>query len=308
MTHESSQLKSPTLIFFVVALTVFASEALVMLLFNVLPPLSPLGAAFADALLLVLLILPALHFFLFRPMVAHIRERGKIEEILHKNEEEQFKIMIRASLDGFWITDARGHFQEVNDAYCHMLDYSREALLSMDISGVEAIESPEETVRRIGKLLETGSDCFETRHRRRDGSILDVEVSANYSNLDGGRIYCFLRDITKRKQAERELRDAKVAAEEALKKLEVSAQSMRVLSRTIEEDVTERRRAEEELRLSAQILNSISDTIFLLDPDGNFVYLNEAAWRTRGYTREEMMGMTCARSMCLNITCCWRRA
>lgn len=145
MAHESSRLKSPALIFFVIALTVFASEALVMLLFNVLPPLSPLGAAFADALLLVLLISPALYFFLFRPMVAHIRERVKIEETLHKNEEEQFKIMIRASLDGFWITDTRGNFLEVNDACCHMLGYSREALLKMEVSDIEAIETQEET-------------------------------------------------------------------------------------------------------------------------------------------------------------------
>ncbi len=57
------------------------------------------------------------------------------------------------------------------------------------------------------------------------------------------------------------------------------------------EDITERKHAEDELKLSAQILNSISDTVFLIDLQGNFVYLNEAAWNTRGYTREEMMGM-----------------
>ncbi len=390
--HELPRIKSPALLLFVIALTVFASEAMVMLLLNAFPPLSPLGAAFADAMLLVLLISPALYFLLFRPMVAHIRERGKIEEILHKNEEEQFKVMIRASLDGFWITDARGHFLEVNDASCRMLGYSREALLSMDLSGVEAIETQDETARHIDKLLDVGSDCFETRHRCRDGRILDIEVSANYSNLHGGRIYCFLRDITERKQAEQALQNAKLAAEEALKHLEESTQSLRVLSRAIEqspvvnvitdvngaiqyvnprfyevtgysaaevigenprvlnsgvqtvefyeelwatitsgqewrgemcnkkkngelfweyasispvrndkgeitqfiaikEDITERRRAEEELKLHAQILNSISDTVFLLDLKGNFVYLNEAAWKTRGYTRDEMMSM-----------------
>ena len=56
-------------------------------------------------------------------------------------------------------------------------------------------------------------------------------------------------------------------------------------------DITGRKQAEDELKLSAQLLNSTSDTVFLLDPDGNFVYLNEAAWKSRGYTRGEMMGM-----------------
>jgi len=56
-------------------------------------------------------------------------------------------------------------------------------------------------------------------------------------------------------------------------------------------NITERKQAEDELKLSAQLLNSTSDTVFLLDPDGNFVYLNEAAWKSRGYTWDELMVM-----------------
>jgi diguanylate cyclase (GGDEF)-like protein/PAS domain S-box-containing protein len=242
-------LKSPALIFLVVALSVFISEALVMLLLHFLPQQSFFLEAAIDATLLVGLISPTLYYFLFLPMAIHIRERQRTEDTLLKNKEEQFKIMIRASLDGFWITDMRGRFLEANNAYCQMMCYSQAELLNMGVSDVEVMETPEEIARHIGKLLETGSDRFETRHRRKDGSILDIEVSTNYSNFDGGRIYSFLHDITERKHAE------------------------------------------EELKLSAQLLNSISDTIFLLDPAGNFVYLNEVAWTSRGYTREEMMGM-----------------
>ena len=56
-------------------------------------------------------------------------------------------------------------------------------------------------------------------------------------------------------------------------------------------DITKRKQTEEELRLRAQMLDSASDTIFVLDLDGNFVYLNEAAWKSRGYTLNEMMGI-----------------
>jgi diguanylate cyclase (GGDEF)-like protein/PAS domain S-box-containing protein len=242
-------LKSPALIFLAVALSVFISEALVMLLLHFLPRQSLLLEAVTDATLLVVLISPTLYYFLFLPMVTHIREPQLAEDTLLKNKEEQFKIMIRASLDGFWITDARGRFLEVNNAYCQMMGYSQEELLSMGVSDVEAIETQEDTLLHIGKLLATGSDRFETRHRCKDGRILNIEASANYSNVNGGRIYCFLRDITERKHAE------------------------------------------EELKLSEQILNSITDTVFLLDLDGNFVYMNAAAWKSRGYTQEEMMGM-----------------
>ena len=59
----------------------------------------------------------------------------------------------------------------------------------------------------------------------------------------------------------------------------------------IMEDINERKRAQEELQLRAQLLDSVSDTIFVLDLNENFIYLNEAAWKTRGYTRDEMMAM-----------------
>jgi diguanylate cyclase (GGDEF)-like protein/PAS domain S-box-containing protein len=389
---ESFFSKSPALIFFIVALIIFVSEAIVMLLLYLFPLKSLLGEAFTDALLLVLLVSPALYFFLFRPMSAHIRERHKIEETLHKNKEQQFKIMVRASLDGFLITDAQGHFLEVNDAYCRMLGYSQDELLQMQIRDVEAVETPEETARHLAKLLETGGDLFETRQRCKDGRFLNLEISANYSDLSGGRLYCFLRDITERKHVELALQNAKAAADEALQKLHESNQSLRVLSRAIEqspvasvitdvdgviqyvnpkfyeltgftseevigknprilnsgvqskefyaelwatitsgqewrgelcnrkksgklyweyafisplrneageitqfiaskEDITERKRVGEELKLQSQILNSITDTVFLLDLFGNFLYLNEAAWKSRGYTQDEMMGM-----------------
>ena len=77
--------------------------------------------------------------------------------------------------------------------------------------------------------------------------------------------------------------------------IELSISAMRIKDEwqaaAIIRDITERKRAAEELRLRAQLLDSVSDTIFVLDFDGKFVYLNEAAWKTRGYTRDEMMGM-----------------
>lgn len=204
---QSFFMKSPALIFLAVALSVFISEALVMLLLHYLPQQSFLAQAATDATLLVILISPTLYYFLFRPMVAHIRERQRAEYTLYKNKEEQFKVMIRTSLDGFWETDVNGRFLEVNDAYCQLIGYSREELLDMGVSDIEAIEKPEDTAQHIAELMKTGSTLFETRHRSKDGRILDIEVSANYTPTYGGLIYCFLRDITERKHAEEMLRE-----------------------------------------------------------------------------------------------------
>jgi len=59
----------------------------------------------------------------------------------------------------------------------------------------------------------------------------------------------------------------------------------------INRDITERKRAEEELKLRAQILDSATDAIFVHDNDDNFIYVNEAACRIHGYTREEFLKM-----------------
>lgn len=56
-------------------------------------------------------------------------------------------------------------------------------------------------------------------------------------------------------------------------------------------NITERKKSENKLRLTAQLLDSSADSIMAFDLDGNFIYLNEAAWKTRGYTRDELMAM-----------------
>lgn len=173
-----------------------------MLLLHNLPQQSEIVEATIDATLLVALVSPALYFFLFRPMVTHIREREHLEEVLRQNKEEQLKVMIRTSLDAFVATDVRGRILEVNDAYCRLTGYSRDELLKMNTADIADVESSEADEQHIGRLLNTGSDQYEARKRRKDGRIQTVEVSSNFSSLYGGRIYRFMRDITERKKVE----------------------------------------------------------------------------------------------------------
>ena len=56
-------------------------------------------------------------------------------------------------------------------------------------------------------------------------------------------------------------------------------------------DITERKRAEETLEFSAKLLDSASDSIYVSDLDGNLIYVNETAYRSRGYSKEEMLSM-----------------
>lgn len=125
---------------------------------------------------------------------------------LRENEEERYKSIVRTALDGFWLVDAQGCLRDVNDAACELLGYSREELLSMHISDLESSETPEDTARHIEQIIECGSDRFETRHRCKNGRIIDVEVSTNFVTSNGGNFFAFLRDITARKRAEEDVR------------------------------------------------------------------------------------------------------
>ncbi|HEX8961529.1 MAG TPA: PAS domain S-box protein [Rhodocyclaceae bacterium] len=122
--------------------------------------------------------------------------------------EMEYRTILRTTLDAFWVNDMAGRFVDVNDAYCEMVGYRREELLSMSLSQLEAVETPEETRRHIEKLVECGFDRFESRHRRRDGGEIDIEVTVTYLPTGGGRLIVFARDITARKKAERTIRES----------------------------------------------------------------------------------------------------
>ncbi len=137
-------------------------------------------------------------------MRQQIAKMEKIEAE-RKQAEKEYQTIISTAMDGFWIADIQGNFLDVNDAYCRLIGYSRDELLKMRISDIEAIEKPEETAQRIQKIRETGGDRFETRQRCKDSRIVDVEVSVNYrKEID--RMFVFLRDITERKRVEEALR------------------------------------------------------------------------------------------------------
>ena len=86
----------------------------------------------------------------------------------------------------------------------------------MRVQDLEAMESPEDVAHHIRRVIETGYDRFETRHRRKDGSIIDTEVSVKFIDIKGGQFYAFIRDITERKMAE-ERKIARLIEEERVK-------------------------------------------------------------------------------------------
>ncbi len=129
-----------------------------------------------------------------------ITERKQAERVLI-----QLKAMIDISLDGFWIVDLMGNLLQVNEAYAKISGYSIDELVNMNISQLEAIEGAEQIKAHIAKVVAQGYDLFETRHRHKDGHIIDIEISVAF--LPEFQQFCvFCRDITERKLMENELK------------------------------------------------------------------------------------------------------
>lgn len=133
-----------------------------------------------------------------------------------KHTHLQYEIILKTAMDGFGVFSRDGNILEVNDAYCNLVGYSREELLSMNLVDIEASESTDRIKQHIIELMDSGSHRFETRHKRKDGKFIDLEVSANNLTLDGCRLFAFFRDITERKKAEVDLRRERDKAQKYL--------------------------------------------------------------------------------------------
>ncbi|MCE5182624.1 MAG: PAS domain S-box protein [Betaproteobacteria bacterium] len=125
-----------------------------------------------------------------------------------KQAEAEFKTILQTTADGFWIASTQdARLLDVNQAYCAMSGYSRQELLQMRISDLDANEDLDDVHLHMRAVIEGGGDRFESQHRHKDGHLIDVEISAKYMEVRGGVIVVFVRDITEKIRAEAQLND-----------------------------------------------------------------------------------------------------
>ncbi len=200
-------------------------------------------------------------------------ERERLYEMNEKHyreriaEQERFSAVLSTTSDGFWIVNRDNRLEFVNDAYCRMSGYGREELLAMSIADLEALESPEIVRRHTDDIREKGHDRFETRHRRKDGSLVDLEVSVNSFRREG-TVFAFLRDISERKRDEMER------------------------ARLYDENEKYLRDRIAEQKRFAAVLDTTNDGFWICGEDVRFTYVNDAYCRMLGYRRDELLSMS----------------
>ena len=101
-----------------------------------------------------------------------------------------------------------GHLLEVNQTACDRLGYTRDELLKMNVSQVYASSSSDTFADHVAMLRRDAIRVIPTRHRRKDGTLLDVEVSARLFEYEGHEYICATaRDVSDLKLAEEKQRD-----------------------------------------------------------------------------------------------------
>ena len=205
----------------------------------------------------------------FAVHVIDIEERKKIEEAVRASEENYRRILETAN-EGVVIGTLDGKMTFINQKWSDMLGYSKEEILGQ--VGLDFMDEDQKAlVLATREQLQSGKKVSrEFKFRRKDGSELWTLCSSSAFQDGEGNQIGFLGmhvDITERKKAEEAIKAARDELE------------LRVQERT-----AELKRANEHLAEQSRILESFfKDTItplVLLDPDFNFVRVNEAYARS----------------------------
>ncbi|EHJ47989.1 PAS/PAC sensor hybrid histidine kinase [Solidesulfovibrio carbinoliphilus subsp. oakridgensis] len=181
-----------------------------------------------------------------------ISARKHTEEALQK-EIQRRRALMEVSNDGIAIFSQDHRILEANRRFAAMLGYPPEAMTSLSSWDFEAALT-EDQIRSAFRDFTHINQTFETRHRRRDGTVYDAEVSASGARIGDERlIITICRDITDRKRTEERLRQS----EERFRSLFDNVETVAVQG---------------------------------YDRDRNVLYWNPASEALYGYSREEALG------------------
>ena len=134
-----------------------------------------------------------------------IAQRRLADVELHESHDI-LQSILAATTDGYLQIDDQGRLLDVNARYCELSGYAREELLQMTLPELMLVTDKDEIAERQRLIVAVGHLQFESCHRRKDGSLWDVEVSVAYRREAGNQFFVFLRDISGRKRREEELR------------------------------------------------------------------------------------------------------
>lgn len=216
---------------------------------------------------------------IFVAYLRDISERQRTQEALRESQRQFRREAIRnrellsVASDGVHILDTGGRIIIASASFARILGYAPEEVAGLHVSRWDARFSQEQLERNIlpDLFAAEGIVTFETRHRHKNGAILEVEVTAHAASIEGeSLLFCSSRDITERKRLQADLEQHRQHLEELVE------------------------RRTEDLKRNQALLNAIVTTtpngLLLADRSGIIRMTNAALERMFGYANGELVG------------------
>ena len=198
---------------------------------------------------------------------ALLKARDELEERVRERtaslalSEERYRLLFESNPYPVWVYDLETLvFLAVNDAAIDHYGFSREEFLLMTIKDIRPEKDIPTLLENISKSALEFEKAGSWRHQKKDGSIIDVEITSRPLSFGGKRARLVLvNDITERKQTEDALHESK-------RQLEVAVHEIQL------------------------IMDNSRDVICTVDYEGRFLTVSAACDTLWGYKSEELVG------------------
>ncbi len=187
-------------------------------------------------------------------IVRDVTERKRVEEAL-KASEARYQDLYNNAPDMFFSIEAEtARISGCNEQAAQTLGHRKEDLIGRPVFDLYDPECIPRAREAFREFVRTGKvQNTELRAKRKDGSTLDVMLNASAIRDEHGKI---------------------------------------LFSRSILRDITDRKRAEEELHLAQFTVDRAAIATFWLSPEARVLRVNRAACESLGYSRDELLSMT----------------